>query len=78
MGVVYSDPEPEIEPALRETILENAGEDDRQKPWGLVEIVAQDPEFTEDETRTALKQLMLDGELQITASGEVRATSGSA
>lgn len=78
MGSVYADPDPEIRDSLRTEILETATETEQQKPWNLVESVADETEFSEDDARAALKEMMLDGELEIASSGEVRATSSPA
>lgn len=77
MGVVYANSEPDIRSSLRNKILESATEDQSQKPWTLVNSVTEEPSFSEDEARKALKKLMLEGELQIASTGEVRATSSS-
>lgn len=78
MGSVYADPDSEIGDSLRTKILETTTEMEQQKPWNLVESVADETEFSEDDARAALKKMMLDGELEIASSGEVRATSTTA
>lgn len=78
MGVVYADKESGIQSELRTRILESARGGSPQKPWNIVESVAENPDFSEEEARKALKEMMLDGELEIASTGEVRATTSPA
>lgn len=75
MGGVYADKESEVRSELRTRILESARGGSHQKPWNLVESVAENQDFSEEDARKALKEMMLDGELEIASTGEVRATT---
>lgn len=75
MGVVYANPHPDIEPSLRNTLVECVVEDTSQKPWTLVNTVTEDSRFSETEVRTALKRLLLEHELRISSTGTVRTPS---
>lgn len=78
MGVVYAENESHSRPELRRKILTTARTDDPPKPWNLVDSVAESPDYAEEDIRTALKEMMLEGELETTATGEVRATTSPA
>ncbi|NHN63681.1 hypothetical protein G9463_10280 [Haloarcula sp. JP-Z28] len=78
MGVEYASSKPDISPELRAKILESVMEDASKKPWNLIDTVVEAEDFSEDEARAALKELTLEGELQITAAGEVRAPPSTA
>lgn len=76
MGVTYADPEPDIQDEIRTKIIDLVGEDAHQKPWNLVESVTEEG-FNEEQARRALKELMLEGKVEIASTGEVRATRAS-
>ena len=78
MGVVYVDKGSGIQSELRSRILENTSGESPPKPWNLVESVAENSGFSEEDARMALKQMMLDGELEIASTGEVRTTTDTA
>jgi hypothetical protein len=75
MGVVYAEKGTDIRSELRTEILDSASRGSRQKPWNLVDSVSESRDFSEEDIRTALKKMMLEGDLEITSTGEVRATA---
>jgi hypothetical protein len=77
MAVEYADPHPDVSDELRDELLQQADEDESQKPWDIVHAVAEEQEFREEDIRKALKRLTLEGELRFSSTGEVRASSGS-
>lgn len=59
MGVVYAEKESDVRSELRTSILESASGGSPQKPWHLVESVAENPDYSEADTRKALEEMML-------------------
>ncbi|MHC3381845.1 hypothetical protein [Haloarcula sp. H-GB5] len=78
MGVTHIEPGPDAEPELREKMIEIINGDGAQKPWDVVASVSDSSDVTERDAKDALKELMLEGRVEIAAEGEVRTTAAPA